>query len=101
VLVTVLATVGGLVPLVIKGGPLWEPLCYVQIVGLLLATLVTKVIVPVLYVLFVEDFKLIRWTEPGEHHEEGPPAEYVPVHHRNLPPPRLVMNGAPPLVDAR
>jgi hypothetical protein len=28
-LVTVLATVGGLIPLVIKGGPLWEPLCYV------------------------------------------------------------------------
>ena len=76
VLVTVLATVGGLVPLVLKGGPLWEPLCYVQIVGLLLATLVTKVVVPVLYVLFVEDFKLIRWAEPGAHVEPGPPAEY-------------------------
>ena len=35
VLVTVLATVGGLVPLAVKGGPLWEPLCYVQIMGLL------------------------------------------------------------------
>jgi multidrug efflux pump len=66
VLVTVLATVGGLIPLVIKGGPLWEPLCYVQIVGLLIATLVTKVVVPVLYVLFVEDFKLIAWDRPGE-----------------------------------
>ncbi|WP_165220148.1 efflux RND transporter permease subunit [Aquisphaera insulae] len=65
VLVTVLATVGGLVPLVIRGGPLWEPLCYVQIVGLLLATLVTKVVVPVLYVLFVEDFHLIPWEEKG------------------------------------
>lgn len=65
VLVTVLATVGGLIPLAIKGGPLWEPLCYVQIVGLLLATLVTKVVVPVLYVLFVEDLKLIRWSDHG------------------------------------
>jgi multidrug efflux pump subunit AcrB len=61
VVVTVLATVGGLIPLAIEGGPLWEPMCYVQIVGLLLATLVTLVIVPVLYVLFVENLKLIRW----------------------------------------
>jgi multidrug efflux pump subunit AcrB len=66
VLVTVLATVGGLIPLAIEGGPLWEPLCYVQIAGLLLATLVTKVIVPVLYVLFVENLGLIRW-EPEKH----------------------------------
>ncbi|WP_422928294.1 efflux RND transporter permease subunit [Singulisphaera sp. PoT] len=81
VLVTVLATVGGLIPLVYKGGPLWEPLCYVQIMGLLVATLVTKVVVPVLYVLFVEDFKLIKWSKPGEHTEEGPPAEYVSHGH--------------------
>ena len=70
VLVTVLATVGGLIPLVIKGGPLWEPLCYVQIMGLLVATLVTKVVVPVLYVLFVEDFKLIKWSTPAEKADE-------------------------------
>jgi len=61
VLVTVLATVGGLIPLAIEGGPLWQPMCYVQITGLLLATLVTKVIVPVLYVVFVENLGLIRW----------------------------------------
>jgi predicted RND superfamily exporter protein len=61
VLVTVLATVGGLIPLAIEGGPLWQPMCYVQIVGLLVATLVTKVIVPVLYVVFVENLKIIRW----------------------------------------
>ena len=61
VLVTVLATVGGLIPLALEGGPLWEPMCYVQIVGLLAATLVTKVVVPVLYVMFVEDLKIIRW----------------------------------------
>jgi len=65
VLVTVLATVGGLIPLALKGGPLWEPLCYVQIVGLLLATLVTKVVVPVLYVIFVEDLGWIRWGQPA------------------------------------
>ncbi|HVA48849.1 MAG TPA: efflux RND transporter permease subunit [Pirellulales bacterium] len=73
VLVTVLATVGGLIPLALRGGPLWEPLCYVQIVGLLLATLVTKVLVPVLYVVFVEDLKLIRWSAPAS----GPPERTI------------------------
>ena len=66
VLVTVLATVGGLIPLAIEGGPLWEPMCYVQIAGLLLATLVTLGIVPVVYVAFVENLKLIRW-QPQQH----------------------------------
>ena len=61
VLVTVLATVGGLIPLALEGGPLWEPMCYVQIAGMLVATLVTLVIVPVLYVIFVEDLHLVRW----------------------------------------
>ncbi|HEY2155632.1 MAG TPA: efflux RND transporter permease subunit, partial [Isosphaeraceae bacterium] len=77
VLVTVLATVGGLIPLARRGGPLWEPLCYVQIVGLLTATLVTLVIVPILYVVFVEDLRLVRWYAPGEHPKEGPPAEFT------------------------
>jgi multidrug efflux pump subunit AcrB len=65
VLTTVLATVGGLIPLAMEGGPLWEPMCYVQIAGMLVATLVTLVIVPVLYVIFVEDLHLVRW-ETGE-----------------------------------
>ena len=72
VLVTVLATVGGLIPLAIEGGPLWEPMCYVQIAGLLLATLVTLGIVPVVYVTFVENLELIRW-EPAKHFV--PPSE--------------------------
>ncbi|MHC5542242.1 efflux RND transporter permease subunit, partial [Singulisphaera rosea] len=89
VLVTVLATVGGLIPLVVKGGPLWEPLCYVQIIGLLVATLVTTVVVPVLYVIFVEDLGMIRWDAPGEHSEEGPPREFVHDGHRiHIEPPR-------------
>jgi multidrug efflux pump subunit AcrB len=66
VVVTVLATVGGLIPLAMEGGPLWEPMCYVQIVGMLVATVVTLVLVPVLYVVFVEDLRLVRWqTEPA------------------------------------
>ncbi|HKP59371.1 MAG TPA: efflux RND transporter permease subunit [Polyangiales bacterium] len=61
VLVTVGATVLGLFPLAMHGGPLWEPLCYVQIGGLTAATLVTLVLVPVLYAIFVLDLKLVRW----------------------------------------
>ncbi len=73
VVVTVLATVGGLVPLALKGGPLWEPLCYVQIVGLLVAMVITLGLVPVLYVIFVDDLRLVRWDAPGTR-KEGPPA---------------------------
>ena len=79
VLVTVLATVGGLIPLAREGGPLWEPMCYVQIVGLLAATLVTKVVVPVLYVMFVENLKIIRWEQPtNQVHGPSTPAG-VPI----------------------
>lgn len=61
VLITVGATVIALVPLASKGGPLWEPLCYVQIGGLTISTLVTLVLVPVVYAIFVRDLKWIKW----------------------------------------
>jgi multidrug efflux pump subunit AcrB len=63
VMITVGATVLGLVPLAMHGGPLWEPLCYAQIGGLTLATFITLLLVPVLYSIFVLDLKLIRWDE--------------------------------------
>ena len=72
VLVTVGATVFGLIPLAIHGGPLWEGLCYTQIGGLTIATMVTLVLVPVLYAIFVLDLKLIRWEPPAPH--VAPPA---------------------------
>ena len=65
VLVTVLATVGGLIPLAVRGGPLWEPMCYVQIFGLLIATAVTLVAVPAIYAAFVETFRIVRWQAPA------------------------------------
>ncbi|HOW65988.1 MAG TPA: efflux RND transporter permease subunit [Candidatus Paceibacterota bacterium] len=52
VLVTVLATVGGLIPLALKGGELWRPLTAVHIFGLLLATGLTLVVLPLLYSVF-------------------------------------------------
>ncbi len=63
VMITVAATVFGLVPLAIHGGPLWEPLCYAQIGGLTIATFVTLLLVPVLYSIAVLDLKLIRWED--------------------------------------
>ncbi|MDY3556470.1 efflux RND transporter permease subunit [Gemmata sp. JC717] len=87
VLVTVLATVGGLVPLALKGGPLWEPLCYVQIIGLLVATAVTLLLVPVLYVIFVEDLGLVRWDAAGSHAAGPPPLDEhgMPREHHPHP----------------
>jgi multidrug efflux pump subunit AcrB len=67
VMITVGATIFGLVPLALNGGPLWEALCYAQIGGLLLANYVTKLLVPALYAIFVLDLKLIKW----HGHESG------------------------------
>jgi multidrug efflux pump subunit AcrB len=66
VMITVGATVLGLVPLAMHGGPLWEPLCYAQIGGLTVATFITLLLVPVMYSIFVLDLKLIKWET--EHH---------------------------------
>ncbi len=60
VLVTVLATVGGLFPLFLTGGALWHPLTAVHIVGLLLATVLTLVMLPTLYYVFCAKLKFIK-----------------------------------------
>jgi multidrug efflux pump subunit AcrB len=69
VLITVFATVLALFPLALHGGPLWKPLCYAQIGGLLIATVVTKLQVPVMYAIFVLDLKILEWkqVESSEH----------------------------------
>jgi multidrug efflux pump subunit AcrB len=66
VLITVGATVFALVPLALHGGPLWEPLCYAQIGGLAIATVITLILVPVFYSISVLDLKIVRW-EAGRH----------------------------------
>jgi multidrug efflux pump subunit AcrB len=63
VLITVGATILALFPLALHGGPLWEALCYAQIGGLALATVITLLIVPVFYTIFVVDWKIVRWEE--------------------------------------
>ncbi len=71
VMITVGATVFGLIPLALHGGPLWEPLCYAQIGGLLVATLITLLLVPVFYSIFVMDLKIVKWEERGQGRGEG------------------------------
>jgi hypothetical protein len=61
VLITVGATVLGLIPLARNGGPLWEPLCFAQIGGLMVATVLTLFLVPVLYTVMVQDLKWMKW----------------------------------------
>ena len=63
VLITVFATVLALFPLALHGGPLWKPLCYAQIGGLLIATVITKLQVPVMYAIFVLDLKILEWKQ--------------------------------------
>jgi multidrug efflux pump subunit AcrB len=71
VMITVGATVLGLVPLAMHGGPLWEPLCYAQIGGLTIATGITLVLVPLIYMVFVRDLRIVSW----EHdHKPSAPA---------------------------
>jgi multidrug efflux pump subunit AcrB len=76
VLITVAATAIALIPLASHGGPLWEPLCYAQVGGLLISTLITLLLVPTLYAFVVLDLKWIAWdgdtsgAEPVEAEEE-------------------------------
>jgi multidrug efflux pump subunit AcrB len=79
VLITVGATVLALLPLALHGGPLWKPLCYAQIGGLLVATVVTKLQVPVMYAIFVLDFKILKW-ETSENELPAPPVNAPPLH---------------------
>ena len=73
VLITVGATVLALFPLSIRGGPLWEPLCYAQIGGLSIATFIELLLVPVMYGIFVLDLKLIKWELPPTADKESKP----------------------------
>ncbi|MFA0812598.1 efflux RND transporter permease subunit [Microbulbifer epialgicus] len=63
ILITIAATTFALIPLAFHGGPLWQPLCFAQIGGLILATCGTLLLVPVLYTTMVVDLKWIRWKE--------------------------------------
>jgi len=58
IILTSLTTIGGLLPLSLFGGALWAPMTNGMIFGLLFSTLLTLIIVPTLYVTFVEKFNM-------------------------------------------
>ncbi len=51
ILLTTATTIGGLIPLYIGGGPMWEPMAVAIMFGLAFATLLTLGFVPVMYAL--------------------------------------------------
>ncbi|MBN1158266.1 MAG: efflux RND transporter permease subunit [Bacteroidales bacterium] len=51
IILTAVTTIGGLLPLTIGGGTLWAPMGWTIIGGLLFSTILTLVVVPVLYQL--------------------------------------------------
>ncbi|MCB0284058.1 MAG: efflux RND transporter permease subunit [Calditrichaeota bacterium] len=55
IILTTATTIGGLLPLTLSGGTLWAPMGWTIIGGLALSTLLTLIVVPVLYNLFTKD----------------------------------------------
>ncbi|MFI4874407.1 MAG: efflux RND transporter permease subunit, partial [Blastopirellula sp. JB062] len=58
IFLTTATTVGGLLPLAIAGGPLWEGMAWLMIFGLMVATLLTLFVIPALYCVVVETLGL-------------------------------------------
>ena len=58
IFLTTATTIGGLLPLALSGGPLWEGLAWCMISGLLVATLLTLFVVPAIYAILVETFRV-------------------------------------------
>ena len=65
IFLTAATTIGGLLPLAMSGGPLWEGMAWLMIFGLVVATLLTLYVVPALYAIVVESFG-IRPVDPAE-----------------------------------
>jgi multidrug efflux pump subunit AcrB len=55
IILTTLTTVGGLLPLTLRGGTLWAPMGWTIIGGLLVSTFLILFIVPVLYMVYSDD----------------------------------------------
>ena len=58
IMMTTLTTIGGLLSLMFAGGPLFEGMATVMVVGLIFGTALTLFVLPALIAVFVEDFGL-------------------------------------------
>jgi multidrug efflux pump len=62
ILLTTVTTVGGLIPLWLGGGVMFEPMAIAILFGLIFATALTLGVVPILYSIFFRlDYKGFRW----------------------------------------
>lgn len=59
ILLTTVTTIVGLIPLTITGSSMWAPLCWVIVGGLSVSTLMTLMVVPVLYQLFTKETQAV------------------------------------------
>jgi multidrug efflux pump subunit AcrB len=55
IILTAFTTIGGLLPLTLRGGTLWAPMGWTIIGGLLVSTLLTLIVVPVFYKILEKD----------------------------------------------
>ncbi|QDT98510.1 efflux RND transporter permease subunit [Gimesia aquarii] len=58
IFLTTATTIGGLIPLALSGGPLWEGMAWCMIYGLAVATMLTLLVIPALFAIFVEVFRI-------------------------------------------
>lgn len=54
ILLTTLTTVLGMLPLLLSGGAMWQPMAIAIIAGLIFSILLTLIFIPVLYSIFFE-----------------------------------------------
>ena len=79
ILLTTVTTIGGLLPLWLGGGPMYEPMAIAIIFGLAFATVLTLGVVPILYSLFFRvGFKGFRYAPAGAAHGEPAAAAQSP-----------------------